>query len=179
MGQEHAASLKRTNLCRLLSEVEIAEIAFLMEARQVPARKELFREGDPGDGLYIVASGEFELVKKAARRERALDRFGPDAVFGAISLLTHEKRTATARARVDSSVLLLPSARFQELLRAGSPAALKVVAGIAGILAQRLADTNAKLVQLADRTEASESAAAGARERELRELQRKLQIWSL
>ena len=66
----------------------------------------------------------------------------------------------------------------QALLRAGSPAALKIVAGIAEVIAQRLASANAKLVELADRLESAEGATARPGERELIELQRKLQVWS-
>ena len=178
MGQQHAASLKGTSLCRLLSDAETAEIAFLMEEQNVPAGKELFREGAPSDGLYLVVSGELEMVKRATQRERELERLGPGAIFGAISLLTREARTATARARVDSSVLRLPKDQFQAQMRAGSPAALKIVAGIAEVIAQRLAATNAKLVELADRLESAEGTPARPGEHELIELQRKLQVWS-
>jgi CRP-like cAMP-binding protein len=178
MGQQHAASLKGTSLCRLLSDAETAEIAFIMEERKVPARKELFHDGAAADGLYLVVSGEFEVVKRAGQRERELQRLGSGAIFGAISLLTREPRTASARACVDSQVLLLPHDPFQALLRAGSPAALKIVAGIAEVIAQRLAAANAKLVELADRLESAEDAPAQPGERELIELQRKLQVWS-
>jgi CRP-like cAMP-binding protein len=178
MGQEHAASLKGNPMCRLLSDAETAEIAFLMEARHVRARQELYQDGDPSDGLYLVVAGEFEMMKKGAQRERELARLGPGAIFGAISLLTRDVRTVTARARVDSSVLLLPAQGFQALVRAGSPAALKMVAGIAEVVAQRLASTNAKLVQLADQVEAAESAPSKERDHQFLELQRALQVLS-
>ena len=87
-------------------------------------------------------------------------------------------RTATARATVDSCVLLLPAEKFQALVRAGSPAALKLAAGIAEVLAQRLADTNAKLVELADQAEAAESMPAKERDHQFIELQRALQVLS-
>ena len=178
MGQQHAASLKGNPLCRLLSDAETAEIAFLMEARSVRARQELYRDGDPSDGLYVVLSGEFEMVKRATQREHELARLGPGAIFGVISLLTRDVRTVTARARVDSSVLLLPAERFQPLVRAGSPAALKLVAGIAEVLAQRLASTNAKLVELTERVEAADSAPANAQDLQFIELRRALQALS-
>jgi len=178
MGQEHAASLKGNPLCRLLSDAETAEIAFLMEARSVRARHELYQDGDPSDGLYLVVSGEFEMVKKGAQRERELARLGPGTILGAISLLTRDVRVVTARARVDSSVLLLPAQQFQALVRAGSPAALKLVAGIAEVVAQRLASTNAKLVELADKVEAAESTPAKERDHQFLELQHALQAWS-
>ena len=178
MGQQHAASLKGNPLCRLLSDAETAEIAFLMEPKNVRAQQELYRDGDPSDGLYVVVSGEFEMVKKGAQRERELARLGPGAIFGVISLLTRDVRTVTARARVDSNVLLLPAERFQPLVRAGSPAALKLVAGIAEVLAQRLATTNAKLVELTDTVEAADRAPAKGQELEFIELRRALQALS-
>ena len=178
MGQEHAAALKGNPMCRLLSDAETAEIAYLMEQRNVRARELLYRDGDVSEGLYLVVSGDFELFKKGAKRERELARLGPGAVFGAISVITRAMRTATARARVDSCVLLLPAEKFQVLVRAGSPAALKLAAGIAEVLAQRLADTNAKLVELADQVEAAQSAPSKERDRQFLELQRALQVLS-
>src|SRR5258706_5006144 len=178
MGQEHAAALKGNPMCRLLSDAETAEIAFLMEPRNVRSRELLYRDGDPSEGLYLVVSGEFEMFKKGAKRDAELARCGPGAVCGAISVLTRAVRAAAARARGDSCVLLLPAEKFQALVRAGSPAALKLAAGIAEVLAKRLADTNAKLVELADQAEAAESVPAKERDRQFTELQHALQVLS-
>ena len=150
----------------------------MMEATNIRAGQELYRDGDPSNGLYLVVSGEFEMVKRATQRERELARLGPGAIFGVISLLTRDVRTVTARALVDSSVLLLPAERFQPLVRAGSPAALKVVAGIAEVLAQRLASANAKLVELTDKVEAAESAPVKEQDAQFIELRRALQALS-
>jgi hypothetical protein len=75
-------------------------------------------------------------------------------------------------------VLQLPAEKFHALVRAGSPAALKMVAGIAEVVAQRLASTNAKLVELADKVEAAESTPSKERDHQVIELQRALQAWS-
>src|SRR5258706_14463958 len=153
MGQEHAAALKGNPMCRLLSDAETAEIAFLMEPRNVRSRELLYRDGDPSEGLYLVVSGEFEMFKKGAKRERELARLGPGAVFGAISVLTRAVRTAAARARGDSCVLLLPAEKFQALVRAGSPAGLKLGAGFAQAPPKNLAATKRKRAYLGGQAE--------------------------
>ncbi|MGH8705550.1 MAG: cyclic nucleotide-binding domain-containing protein [Burkholderiales bacterium] len=178
MGHEHAAALKGTAICRTLSDAEISAIASLAEAQKLAPGKELFREGDSGDGLYLVVSGEIDVVKRAPGNERSLARLGAGEVLGEMSLLTEDSRSATGRATVETTVLRLPAKRFRALLEQGSPAALKVVARIAEVIARRLATTNAKVIELADKLESAGSAPRKLNEQELAELHRTLQVWS-
>ncbi len=178
MGQEHAAALRGTAICRTLSEAEIGAIASIAEAHKLAPGKELFREGDPGDGLYLVVSGEIDVVKRAPGNERSLARLGAGEVLGEMSLVTDDSRSATGRAIVESTVLRLPATRFRTLLEEGSPAALKVVAKIAEVVARRLATTNAKVIELAAKLESAGGAPRKLSESELAELHRTLQVWS-
>ena len=66
MTAAHAAALKSLHLCRTLSAAEIDAIAAIAETRDIPAGREIFREGEPGDGLFLVISGEIDIVKQAA-----------------------------------------------------------------------------------------------------------------
>ena len=116
MSREHAAALRASSLCRLLSAAEVDAISAIAEKHQVAAGKELFREGDPGDGVYLVVSGEIDVVKRTRAGERSLARLGAGGVLGEMSLLTADARSATCRALVETGVLRLPSARFRALL---------------------------------------------------------------
>ena len=178
MAREHAAALKGMTLCRALSGAELKAIAAIAETQEIAAGKDLFREGEPGEGLYLVVSGEIDVVKRGPRGERSLARLGAGAILGEISLLTNEVRSATGRALVDTRVLRLPAQRFRALLGEGSTAALKMVAAIAEVLARRLATMNTKVLELADKAEPPSAATAALKDKELAELHRTMQVWS-
>ena len=88
---------------------------------QLAAGDILFSQGDPGDVLYVVASGEIAVL---APREIA--RLSEGEFFGEIALLTDRSRTATVRATVDTQILAIDRALLGDLV-AGSPEVLKVL----------------------------------------------------
>lgn len=178
MPQDYSAALKSSSLCRLLSQPEIESIASIAERLELAAGSEVFHEGDPGDGVYLIVSGEIEIVKRTSGGDRSLARLGAGSVLGEMSLLTSEMRSATGRAIAPAVVLRLPSPRFRTMLDIGSPAALKIVAGIAEVLSRRLAVTNARVVELSERLDGVAPEVARNKDEKLVELHRSLQVWS-
>ena len=178
MAKEYAAALKAMALCRTLSVVELDAIAAIVETQDVAAGKDLFREGDPGDGLFLVVTGEIDVIKRGPRGDRSLARMGAGGVLGEMSLITSDMRSATGRAIVDSRVLRLPVQRFRTLLDGGSTAALKIAAAIAEVLARRLAAMNTMVLELADKVDPAGSRLPALKDTELAELHRAMQVWS-
>lgn len=178
MANDHAAALKAMGLCRALSAAEFESIAAIVETRVVAAGGELFREGDPGDGLFLVVAGEIDVVKRGPRGERSLAQLGAGGVLGEMSLITSDARSATGRATADTRVLHLPAQRFRELIEGGSPAALKIAAAIAEVLARRLAAMNNMVLELADKVDPAGKKLPALKDTELAELHRKMQVWS-
>jgi len=179
MINEHAAALKSMDLCRSLSDTELDVIAAIVEARDVSANKDLFREGDPGDGLFLVIAGEINITKSAPDGEHSLARLGPGGVLGEMSLVTADPRSATGRARIDTRVLHMPAASFRALLAADSVAAHKIVAAIAELLARRLATMNGVVLELTTRAgvPATDIPSLGETQKMVA-LHRKMQVWS-
>jgi CRP/FNR family cyclic AMP-dependent transcriptional regulator len=179
MANEHAAALKAMDLCRTLSAAELDAIAAIVEARNVATGKDLFREGDPGDGLFLVISGEINVTKHAPSGELTLARLGPGGVLGEMSLVTADARSATGRALADTRVLHMPAAGFRALLAADSVAAHKVLAAIAEVLARRLATMNSVVLELSAKAgiSAADVPALGQTQKMIA-LHRKMQIWS-
>lgn len=179
MADEHATALKEMDLCRSLSGAELDAIAAIVEARNVSASTDLFREGDPGDGLFLVISGEINVTKRAPGGEHLLARLGPGGVLGEMSLVTADARSATGRALVDTRVLHMPAAGFRALLAADSIAAHKVVAAIAELLARRLAAMNGVVLELTAKAgiPAADVPALGETQKMVA-LHRKMQVWS-
>jgi CRP-like cAMP-binding protein len=179
MPSEHLSALKSMSLCRALSPAELDAIAAIVDARDVAAGAELFREGEPGDALYMVVQGEVDIVKRGPSGERSLARLGPGSVLGEMSLITSEARSATARATTALHALRVPAQRFRASMQGGSAAALKITAAIAEVLAQRLANMNSVVLELAEKTANPAAARSALKTQDLAELHRKMQVWSI
>jgi CRP-like cAMP-binding protein len=178
MADDLASALKSMLLCRALSAAELDAVAAIAETREIGAGKELFREGDPGDGLFLVVSGEIDVVKRGPSGEHSLARLGAGGVLGEMSLITADARSATGRALSDARVLHLPAARFRALLESGSTAALKIVAAIAEVLARRVAKMNGMVLDLAEQAAPTKPARSPMKTQDLAELHRSMQVWS-
>jgi putative ABC transport system ATP-binding protein len=71
----------------------------------LPAGTVLFSQGDDGDVAYVVVEGEIHLVReRAGGGEELVQRMGPGRYFGELAPLFGIRRTATARAAVDTVV---------------------------------------------------------------------------
>jgi len=56
----------------------------------------IVREGEPGDGLYLILSGSAQVTRGShGAGEKPLGSLGPFRSFGEISLLVDQPRTAT------------------------------------------------------------------------------------
>src|SRR5919197_2478858 len=100
-----------------LSEAMRDEIAARSTWTHLPAGEWLFRKGEVGDSLYLVASGRLEVVIEQPATE-VVRLLGRHDVVGELALLTEAPRSASVRARRDSKLLRVTEAQFSELLRA-------------------------------------------------------------
>jgi len=104
--------LRESPLFAGLSGEELYPVAEIAEPVMVAAGAAVVREGDPGDALFVVASGRFSIVKgKAALR--AIARGG---TFGELALLDGAPRAASVVAESDGHLLRIPRAEFEALL---------------------------------------------------------------
>ncbi len=79
----------------------------------------LFREGDPGDAMYLVRAGRLEVV--AGPSEVVVRELGRGDALGELALLTSSPRSASVRAARASDLLVIDREHFEELLQS-SPA---------------------------------------------------------
>jgi len=113
----------------------------------------LFREGDPGHALYIVAEGEVGVVREGPPR-RAIARLGTGAFFGEVALLTEQPRNATVEA-IAATQLLTIDRELVATLVADHPDVLFVILRfVRDRLLSRLIDTSPLFAPMApsDRT---------------------------
>jgi signal transduction histidine kinase len=74
-----------------------------------PAGHVIFREGDPGDALYIIEEGRVEISALIGNRGRCVfSHFGPGEYFGEMSVVDSRPRSATAVAEIPTAVSMIP-----------------------------------------------------------------------
>ncbi len=97
--------------------IEVA--ASVVRKRRFEPDTVLFREGDAGDALYLLAEGLVKLSKvDLGGHEKTLALLQPPEFFGEMALLGHATRSATAVALAEVSAFLLYRDDFQRLLTA-------------------------------------------------------------
>ena len=94
----------------------------------------LFSEGDASQDLYILVSGELEILK-GNKRVATIHESGSS--FGEMSFLLGEKRTATVKALKEGKAIRVPAEEGERIFKAFPALAIE----IPKILARRLQDT--------------------------------------
>ena len=121
--------LEAISLFRHLNASELKALRSVTQERKVGAGAVIFREGDPGDGVYFVKSGLVEISGGKTDR-RVFSRLGPGEIFGEMAMIDHQPRSATASCPVDSEIYFLPRGEMLPFLER-SP-------GVAFILLQQI-----------------------------------------
>jgi CRP-like cAMP-binding protein len=111
---EKLALLSKCGVLRHLSAETIEPLLDRVQERDVRAGEIVFRTGDPGDALYIVAHGVVEVLNGSDHR--TLAELGEGQAFGEMALLSEGTRTATIRARTDTQLLAIGKDDFDRLL---------------------------------------------------------------
>jgi small-conductance mechanosensitive channel/CRP-like cAMP-binding protein len=148
-----------------------------IEVLAADARNELYedgelvvRQGDKGEELYLCLAGELSVwhaPEGGQRREIA--RVAQGGLFGELSLMTGEPRTATVQAEAPCELLVIGKPVFQRVL-ADNP-------GFAELITQRLAERQAELEALG--RESPEEQRASVELHKGRLLERMRQFFSL
>jgi CRP/FNR family transcriptional regulator, cyclic AMP receptor protein len=72
---------------------------------EFPAGSIIFREGDPGDEMFVIERGRVQLLVGSGGHEQTVAVLGPGDFFGELSLLGGARRTATAVASENAALL--------------------------------------------------------------------------
>ncbi|MCC6215350.1 MAG: cyclic nucleotide-binding domain-containing protein [Polyangiaceae bacterium] len=142
-----------------LPAADLQTLAVCLVPRRCAAGSTLFREGDPGGALLILAEGELEAVAlRPGAAPQVLNRMFPVEVVGEMAVLDPGPRSATVRAASDAVVYELTSDAL-EVLRERSPLAVDAIVQAA------IRDVALRLRRLDERIERELEVAAGLRER--------------
>src|SRR5207245_2855585 len=112
------AILQKVPLFSQLAPVELERVAEITRERSYPRNSVILFEDDPGDALYIVATGQVKVVLIGEDgREVILSVLGEGDFFGEMSLIDEEPRSAHVIAMEDSNLLVIRREDFQAILQ--------------------------------------------------------------
>jgi CRP/FNR family cyclic AMP-dependent transcriptional regulator len=114
-----------------LDDEERALLAAQLEEESFPAGTLLFRKGEPGNAIYIVASGEVEIfVEDTTGGRIVFETAKTGDFFGELSLLDGDPRSASAKAISDAKTLKVDRGDLQLLFSRHPAAAMDILAAI-------------------------------------------------
>jgi len=120
-ANERIKLLATCDLMRHLPAQQVEQILPCILARHLDKADILFKAGDPGDALYIIARGKVEVLTDGLRGAEpggAIAQLGQGHAFGEMSLLSGGPRTATIRALEDTDLLKIGKNDFDRLVAA-------------------------------------------------------------
>jgi CRP-like cAMP-binding protein len=135
---EKVLILKSLSLFDETPETILSELAPLLEEMEYEQGTPVFKEGDIGDSMYVIYKGEVKIHKGNS----TLAILKEKEVFGELSLLDSETRSASATCDTDCFLFKLDQDPFYELLEARP----EIARGFIKILCQRLRLLNEKMV---------------------------------
>lgn len=110
--------LRRVDLFDVLDDRDVADLVAGLKLRRAVAGEVLVREGEEGASLFVVTEGLLQVEAKGPESApRPVGRLAPGEVFGEISLLTGQPRTATVTARTDAVLFEITADSFMPVLQ--------------------------------------------------------------
>jgi len=80
--------------------------------KQLRSGEVLFKEGAPGDEMYLIRSGKIRIVKDLEGTKKTLAVIGEGEFFGEMALLDKRPRSAAAIAETDAKLIIVDRDAF-------------------------------------------------------------------
>jgi len=111
------AVLQKVPLFSQLAPADLQRVLDLAREKAYPKNSVILFEDDPGDALFVVATGQVKVVLIGEDgREVILSVLGEGQFFGEMSLIDDEPRSAHVIAMEDSNLVVLRREDFESIL---------------------------------------------------------------
>jgi len=137
------------DLLRGMAPHEVSTVRSLLQLKSYAPGETLFREGDAGTDLYVIATGKASArLPLGDGRELRLITFSAGTVFGELGLLDQEPRSATVTADGGLICYVLTRTDFVALTRMYPAVAIKLLRNLGRELSYRLRWANRTVFEL-------------------------------
>jgi CRP-like cAMP-binding protein len=148
-------SLRRIKILSQLNDAQLDRLTEFMELHKVPQWMAVVKQGDAGNGMFLILQGELRARVMVGDKETILATFGPGDFFGDMSLFDQGPRSADVIANVDSTVLKISDVAFNRLTREAPALATPFLQATARTLAARIRADNKRLERVTQQFRAS------------------------
>lgn len=145
--------LQRISLFRQIDEGSLEVFANHLVVHDLADGEAVFKEGDPGDALFVIDSGQVvvsKIIDWDDMREKTLAILPAGAFFGEGALMENVPRSATVRARGPARLFKLTRDVFFNLVQTSPLSIAKLLFSMTKIVNARLRQTSHELVTLYD-----------------------------
>ncbi|MCM2333575.1 MAG: cyclic nucleotide-binding domain-containing protein [Anaeromyxobacteraceae bacterium] len=141
-----AQALRRCPLFQTLSSAQLAKIAAIAAARELPGGASVFKEGDPGEEMYVVISGRVRISKMVRGvGEEALTILEAGAYFGEMAMIDDAPRSADAIAHTPCALAVIRRDDLDQLMFVDKELAYVLLWTFVRTLSTRLREMNDKI----------------------------------
>lgn len=150
-------ALGNVNIFRNLTKKELKQVFALVYHRVYKKGDHIFKQGHPGNGMYIILMGTIQIVQEKIERENKKEEIlvtlHSGDFLGEISLLDEAPRSASALCTEQTEVLGFFRGDLMDLMNRKPELGSKIILNIARVLGERLRVTNQLLAELQEKQE--------------------------
>lgn len=154
-SQEVLEALQQAFVFQTLSRRELALVQDTVHVRSFKPGEAIFRQGEIGVGMYILLRGSLEIFVDHAldddvpARAHMVTRLHGGDFLGELSLVeTNSRRTATAIAAEESTLIGFFKPDLFEILERQPATGVKILLRLSEVLGRRLKETTMKVTEL-------------------------------
>ena len=132
--------------------IHISEEFYRKFGKKFPAETFLCQEGDPGKTMFLINSGKVAILRGTVGGEKLLATLKAGDFFGEMAIMgLQDKRSASAKTLVETTILELTSEAFEALIRRSPELAMSVIKS----LCERVRDANIKVSAFAHKSDSA------------------------
>ena len=137
---EKVLLLKKSSIFQACKEVDLVEIATICQEEMVEANVSLFAKGDPGNCMYFIYKGQVSIHDG----EHQLAILSENEIFGELSVLDSDTRSASATTLTESILLKIEQEDFYDVIATSTD----ILKGIMKTLCRRLREQDHITVEM-------------------------------
>jgi len=157
----HKKVLQKSPLFQGMSGYQMRKAILISELNEFKARDLLMEQGRVGRSMYLILSGQVEVVRRSGSSKRRVALLEAGEIFGEIGYVRKTQRTADVRALTTVEALRFDYLKLKKDLKFFPYTVANLNFNISCILGERLADVMEEIELLSDQDGADHAEASG------------------
>ena len=140
-------AIEEMDLLRNLAPAQIERLAPYLDIESFEAGERIIKQGDPGDRIFMLASGSasVSVLLEDGKRSARMAGFRPGVTFGEFALFDKGKRVADVIAETNATCFVLPFDRLEKLEHIEPDVYNRILFAIGRLMSERLRRVTAEV----------------------------------